>query len=95
MKTAAQQVKEQRELLGEKIGRFEMTEIDVSEGMPRGPFMVLSNKEERVVLRYSALGWWFAQRSTIHHMGWLVDEEPMCAAETLAGLIEKIREVAK
>lgn len=92
MKTAAQELTEQRELFGEKVGRFEVTEMDVSE---RGPYMAMNAKGERLMIRKHEGGWWYARRATIHHMGWLVDDKDLCAAETLARLIEKIREVAK
>lgn len=92
--TAGQEMKEQRELFGEKVGRFEVTEMDVSEHSHRGPYMVLSGDGERLVVRKHEGGWWFAQRSTITHMGWLAEDKDMCAAEKLARLIEKIREVA-
>ena len=92
--TAGQELVEQRELFGEKVGRFEVTEMDVSEHAHRGPFMVLSGKGERLVVRKPEGGWWFARRDTITHMGWLADDGDLCAAETLARLIEKIREVA-
>ena len=90
---ASDEIKAQRELLGEKVGRFEVTEMDVSEH--RGaPFMVLSGKNERVVVRKDKRGWWVAFSGSLTNVGWLVDEDHMCAAETLARLLEKIREVA-
>jgi hypothetical protein len=92
---ASDEIKAQRELLGEKVGRFEVTELDVSEHAHRGPFMVLSGDSERLVVRKNDYGLWVARRCVLTHLGYMPDDEPLCVGQTLARLLEKVREVAK
>ena len=97
MKTARQEIADQRMCFGEKIGRFEVTDFDISPSdASGGPYIGLSCKHERLVLRKSTKSLaWYAMRYTRHEMGWLSDEQPMLYAETLAGLLVKIEEVMK